>query len=55
MTTHGLIALVAVSFLLVLNGPQFFLIDSFSDLFQALLLGILAGGCLLYTSDAADE
>ncbi|MGB1771024.1 MAG: lysostaphin resistance A-like protein [Planctomycetota bacterium] len=46
MTTHGLIALVAVSFLLALNGPQFFLIDSFSDLFQALLLGIFAGGAL---------
>ena len=29
-----------------MNGPQFFLIDSFSDLFQALLLGTLAGSAL---------
>ena len=46
MTTHGLIALVAVTFLLGLNGPQYFLIDSFPHLFQSLLLGTLAGAAL---------
>ena len=43
MTTHGVIALIAMVILMWLKGPSFFQIDSFSRLLQSLLLGSLAG------------
>ena len=43
MTTHGVIALIAMVILMWLKGPSFFQIDSFSRLMQSLLLGSLAG------------
>ena len=43
MITHGLIALVTVTILLVLKGLSFFHVDSFPQLTAALFLGFVAG------------